>query len=427
MMNTAGDYSKSAYVKNYIIVIYLILMSGSFFQRLYMDTFQKVNIVLMVLLIAVKMLRRDGSLRFVPKNVLFVFVITAIIGTFLNMIYWFDFGSIWGYVANISLVLMPFLLITEADFDLFKDCFIEFLIFIAAVSLVLFYIPAITSVLPSFDFTERTVAGGYQWYLVYARFINNNNVWYNRNIGIFWEPGMYQGYLIFAMLLICLRKVRKADIVRLAILIFAVISTGSTTGYILLLAVMLIFINRLLSGQPPAIRYTVIIMGCMALLILFNTASNDIFLSLLPSDAAAKLTDTENASRNTRLYNMFSDARLAIQNPFGIANSQIDTARELSMRQYSINIDSSVTNSTMSMLLTYGMIPGIFYFCVNIKSCFNLSKDKLFCLIVFLIMIIIINTEPHYLCLFFAFVFYEWCLNKPVEDACQDEGLKVNY
>lgn len=401
---------KSEYIKSYIAVIYLILMSGTFLQRLYMDTFQKINIVLMLLLIAYKVLKKDGSLRYVPRNIVSLFVAAAIIGTFINMFYWGDYGSIWGYVANISLVLMPFLLISEVDFDLFKESFIKVIVLIAAVSLVFFYIPALPDALPNIRFTERTVAGGYQWYVLYAKFINTNNIWYSRNIGIFWEPGMYQGYLIFGMLLICMRKIRKRDIISLILLVLAVISTGSTTGYILLLMMILIFINRLLSRQSQAFRYTVVIILLVGILVLFNFSSNDILLSLLPSEAAQKLTDTGNASRNTRLYNILSDAQLAFKNPFGIANSQIDTVRELSMRQYSSDVDSSVTNSTMSMLLTYGMIPGILYFALNVFSCFKLDKDKLFCLIVFAIMIITVNTEPHYLCLFFTFIFYEWAI-----------------
>lgn len=402
--------SKSEYVKSYITVLYLILMSGTFLQRLYMDTFQKINIVLVILLITYKILKKDSSLRYVPRNIVSLFVATAIIGTIINIVYWSDYSSIWGYVANISLVLMPFLLISEVDFELFKESFINVIIFITAVSLIFFYIPALPNALPNIRFTEKTVAGGYQWYILYAKFINTNNIWYSRNIGIFWEPGMYQGYLIFGMLLICLRKIRKRDIIRLILLVFAVISTGSTTGYILLLLMALIFINNLLSRQGPAVRYTIVLILLIGILVLFNISSNDILLSLLPSDAVQKLTDTENASRNTRLYNIISDAQLALKNPLGIANSQIDTVREYSIRQFSSDVDSSVTNSTMSMLLTYGMIPGILYFALNVFSCFKLDRDKLFCLIVFVIMIITVNTEPHYLCLFFTFIFYEWAV-----------------
>lgn len=383
-------------------------MSGSFLQQLYMNNFQKVNIVVTIIFVLWKLLKRGDTIRYVPRKLTSFFLMAGIVGVFVNMVVWIDFGSFWGYIANASLIIMPFLLLSEVKFELFSECFIKIMVFIAAISIVFFYIPFIPRILPSIRFTNKTVYGGYQWFLIYAKYINSNNAMFARNIGVFWEPGIYQGYLIFTMVLICLRKITKKDIVRIIVLIAAVLSTASTTGYILLLAMVLVFINRILSNQKPALRYAVVLIGCVAILILFNFSGNDFLLSLLPSDVSTKLMDTGNASRNTRLYNIFSDARLAIQNPFGIANSQIDTARISSMHQFSNDVDSSVTNTSMSMLLTYGMIPGILYFALNVKSCFSISKDKLFCLIVFMIMIIIVNTEPHYLCLFFTFIFYMW-------------------
>ena len=70
----------------------------------------------------------------------------------------------------------------------------------------------------------------------------NEGVMQVRNSGPFWEPGAFSGYLILALFFI-LRDLRnKKTLVTSCILIATILTTRSTTGYIALAVIMLIYL-----------------------------------------------------------------------------------------------------------------------------------------------------------------------------------------
>ena len=79
----------------------------------------------------------------------------------------------------------------KAYFDYFIDAYIKTMLVLVVCSLVFFYFPQVLNVMPGT--VLKTSRWSYDFYGIYAKFHNAEYEIFERNIGIFWEPGMYQG------------------------------------------------------------------------------------------------------------------------------------------------------------------------------------------------------------------------------------------
>lgn len=387
-----------------MIVIYLLVMSGSVFQHSGMDSLQKINSCVAIIM-SVRYLLKRGINFVVKKNILDIFMVLSAIGLTIIMVLWNDISGISGYVGIYSLLLVSYFISRRNDFEKIKNMYIDTILFIAFVSLVLFFGQTITSKLPYISLDD----GNYKYYLIYAQFSNNRITVLNRNIGIFWEPGMYQGILIFTMLLIALKnEQKKNEIVKQIILTIAVISTQSTTGLILLPFVLFIYVMKQLETINKKIQCIFLVFVIGAFLIMFCTLDfSNMLLQLFPSEVGEKLTDVNNISRNTRFYNLIVDGTIIVRNPFGVPSTYLTAMRDNIRETLSAVTDSATTNSNLAMAINYGLIPGLLYLATVVKGCMNLSENRFVSLIALLIFLVVINTEPHYLCLLLnVFIFY---------------------
>jgi len=83
----------------------------------------------------------------------------------------------------------------------------------------------------------------------------------HRNSGLYWEPGALSGYCLLAMLLLAFARERvsaRRYRASLVILILAVLSTLSTTGYLLLPLVLLVHVLRASSGRGSGFAMAVL-------------------------------------------------------------------------------------------------------------------------------------------------------------------------
>lgn len=394
-------------LKMYIVVFYLLLMSGSVIQHEYMDLLQKINILVSFLLLLVYY---GGNERFliIKKNALNIFMLLSGIGLLLMMILWGDLSGISSYIGRFSLLLTPYLLVKHFDFTRFKYAFIKTMLGIAIVSIVLFCVPSLLKMLPRIDM-GGTGSSGYSFYFIYARFSNTFIPVLQRNIGIFWEPGMYQGFLIFTMLLISFEKKQKGYLWKQIVFGIALITTQSTTGLLLLPFVAYVYVVCLIKERVNTkfVNFisTIAIFSIVIALIIPDTYR--VLMKLFPSEIMEKLMDTENTSRNTRFYNFMIDGSLILKYPYGIPNNISTLLRSEIRNNLALVTDSASTNTTMSMALNYGIISGVMYLYLTVRACFHMVRDKVSAVITLVIVMTVLNTEPHYLCLLFnVFIFY---------------------
>ena len=266
----------------------------------------------------------------------------------------------------------------------------------------------------------------YDFYGIYAKFHKAEYEILERNIGIFWEPGMYQGYVIFASILVAVRKeISWKTIIYQILMVVCIFSMKSTTGYLLLIPVFLIYALKSAEGFNKKVQFlmTAVIIG-ITVIIFFN---NDILygiIEFISPDIIPKISNTSNESTATRLYSTLIDMNLVVRHPFGINILEIDSMRAQMAGILRYMVDGSNINTTFTMMLYYGVIPGLLYLFLQIKACFMMSDNRFISAVILVITLIIINTEPHYMTLLFTtfFMYFARKIEKNEYNEMQSEG-----
>lgn len=391
----------------YLAVIYTLIMSGSVFQYAYMGTLGTVNIFVTAFLFCAYILRHGTGITRLKKNIADIFVILSGVGLLACMAVWLDFSAFLGYVSKFCVVLMPWLICKYIKMEDFMETYIKVIFFIAVVSLVLFLFPAVLSLFPIKTVIE-TSQWSFDYYLIYAAYHNPIYKTYLRNIGIFWEPGMYQGYLIFAMMYVAAAKKRNIrNLLYQLVMVATLFTAQSSTGFILLLPVLMIYVLTGIPAKRKVLRVLLTMAAVAAVGVLL--LEPQIFFSILdaisPSISAKLRAGNTGGSMGTRVYGMLADAYLAIRNPFGIGETQLSAYRSSVMGMLGFLTDGANINTTFTMMLYYGWIPGILYLVMMVKGCFRFFGKNLIGMVALIIMLVIINTEPHYMTLFFTIIF----------------------
>ena len=384
---------------------YLLLMSGSVLQILNMGLFQKWNMYIAVaglVFLAVKSKRI--TLRLDLSS---TFLILACISILLIPILWNEMNNFVVNTANFCLLLTPFIITKIVGFEDFKRVYLKMMLLLVAVSLLFFNFPDLLAVIPKQVMVRSDGGWSYDFYYLYAQYSNRSVDIYNRNIGIFWEPGMYQGFVLFAMMLVAAEKpITKGWVFYQLIMAVCVLTIKSTTGYILLLPILLIYLLRFSHRMTPRtqVLLVVAVLILMIVLLVFPGAFMGV-LKVLPGNVEDKLTD-DNLSFSTRMYGMLADLKLAVQHPLGVGVSSVDALRAETIANMNAVSDGANINTTFTMMLYHGVIPGILFLCICCRACMRMSGSALFNGLFLLMSMVIINTEPHYLTLFFTTAFF---------------------
>ncbi len=124
------------------------------------------------------------------------------------------------------------MIMSNVDRDCFKKVYINTIYIIALISIPCFFwvvlVPSAT--LP---FTISDIDSGFYGTFYYTLGTIKNGV-FRRNSGIFWEPGLFQIYLNYALALLIVDKENsvKRPMVKFVVMSIAVLTTMSTMGYI---------------------------------------------------------------------------------------------------------------------------------------------------------------------------------------------------
>lgn len=391
----------------YIVVFYILLLSGSVIHYGNMDVIGNINAVITVIVLFVYCLNNKMTLGKINKNIADIFVVCGGIGLLISMLLWRNFSFLIGYLDTYCLIFLPWLICKLIKFNKFMNAYLKIIFFLAVISLILYIFPIVLTYCP-FKIVIETSDWDYDYYIFYASFRNATQEILTRNIGIFWEPGMYQGYLILAMLYIAVtQKINIKTIIFQIVMFLTIITTQSTTGYILLLPIIFILI---LSNIPCRWKKVRFIMTMLVIILVFVLMINpqllySVFEGFAPDLVNKLRLENNGGSMGTRFYSLLIDVYLAIRNPFGIGILQVDSYRKNIAGLLGFLVDGSNINTTFTMMLYFGLIPGIMYLIMMIKGSFNCFSNKIIAILAIIIFLIIINTEPHYLTMFFTTIF----------------------
>ena len=236
--------------------------------------------------------------------------------------------------------------------------------------------------IPTIESSSHTIPTFY--YLGAAAYTEEYGFLGYRNCGIFWEPGLYQIYLNFALIyfLYSPKLFYKNKWLVVFYLIFSVYTTGSTTG-LFLCAFIIGYYMIFNSKMNNAMKFIVITVAIVL--------SGGVIYSYLLLNLTTKM---DSASYLARMTDLTFGFEVFKEKPFlgyGIAND-IYTAKFSAM----FGIERGDSNGLMNLLISFGLI-GLVVYVISLyrfaKSCVSIFADRVI-LLVLLWAIVSLCTEP---------------------------------
>lgn len=299
-------------INHYLLIYLLIVFQESILFNMYSSAIYVFTIVLsgMFLLSRRKLLS--------SKYMIFVYVLAIL----LVGVVFISRGSL--SIASVLNILSRFLLVLlvyEFDKKHFSERYIKLVAFLAGISLPLFAIQCVNAnilktILPEYVFLER---GRY-----YGTLLFSYSNWHEfRNIGIATEPGRYQIYLTAALYLLLFRTERynlsfAKQRLYGVLIISALVTAQSVTGYISLLLIILTYILITNKRQNNNKSFIVIAIGIILIYLLLQGSESILYKSFLNKimNNSGEL-DLTVSSGGSRIVSILTDFKIALDYPLG--------------------------------------------------------------------------------------------------------------
>lgn len=192
----------------------------------------------------------------------------------------------------------------------FSKVYVNVMFFVSVISLCFFLYNQHFGLLLGLPTSDHTFT-----LFVYTELVEKSGDFISRNSGMFWEPGAFQSYINIAIFFIFSKHtLTLKDYLKAIVLLITVITTYSTSGYIILGLILAYFIwnNKRIS---VLLKFILIILMLIAFLNLYYSLD---FLSDKVSNAVAAEGQVE-----SRLTDHIRLSSLILKHPF-IGNSFLD-------------------------------------------------------------------------------------------------------
>ena len=215
----------------YVLTLYIIFATDSLFfstniQKNIVKLSQYIIIILTFIMFFYYFIQREQKV-----DLFFLSLLCAIL--LIGMLATEDYTG--GYFYKIFLLLFSFLFFQCFSTDDFFKAYLFWMGIIAIVSLAAFVVGNLVTAIPFLPKITNVLGRNYISFLFTN--VPETVALRNRNYGPFWEPGVYQGYLIVALML-CLFYKKKQNPWEILLYCVAILTTYSTTGIMALAAVM---------------------------------------------------------------------------------------------------------------------------------------------------------------------------------------------
>lgn len=263
--------------------------------------------------------------------------------------------------------LLGYCIVKYFGADKILRCFVHIMVLIAVISLIAFALSLIsTEIFKNFP-TITVVAQKSKRVskfanLIFTVILTESIDMRPRNYGIFSEPGMYQVYIVFTLLIVLYGKFKKRKLL-IVIMLLAIISTFSTTGYIVVALLLFTYYitNKEISNKNKCV-------GIVAAIIMLIAVMQNEYIYNMVFD---KLKHIGNSSTISRLYSFPVNFWIWLKNPIvGVGAVNIDMMSE--SFAYSMT-GSSFFHNTNTFMYTLGCY-GIFVFGIEIWKTYVLAK-----------------------------------------------------
>lgn len=258
------------------------------------------------------------------------------------------------YFFEVAVILQAYFICTVVSIEDFKKVFTNIMSVLALISVVGFALryvyPGIVNHLPVLTNLSDLKYGN----LILTTIPHDVIYVTFRNYGIFREPGVYQFFLNLALIFL-LEKPKYSKSWQLYALLVAMVFTFSTAGYILAIAIILVyfFLDRL------QIKASTVLPMLIAILVVGSLFSRGIIKA--DSNIFSKLFSS-NASTNSRFGSIAVDFHIAKMKPvFGSGFEFVENNfRIIALDEFALN-EMHNTNTIMKMMAVFGFaMPCVF-------------------------------------------------------------------
>jgi|GEM_PF-1408150 len=385
---------------NIILLLLLINATGGIYHLLWGEIFAPLTYF--VLLICFYTLRNNE--KFITKKLLLIIIIILLFLAFNYLIVPFD-SSAWFYLKTASRFVL--VLFVYRYYELSKSNIISDLTnalkIIAIHSLIGFVVSMVIHSYP-ISLIGRVTVDTLNYIFFRSAYISFIDYQIFRSQGIFWEPGVLQGFM---NILLFLSSFIKRDLKLQLLSITCITVTFSSTGFILLFTQILFIIKTYLKFS-----YFLNIKKIVLLTVCFLLFSPVIYLGV--DNVYNKFTNKGIHSSQGRMYDLYQGIKIILSYPLtGIGMdrdvySHVQSIEEtLDANEVKILVDwmdfdrQANSNSAVMIFVYFGVIFGLLYYYFLIKEDVIFVKKYLF-----IFLIIAINvTEPLIMSPFYLYFF----------------------
>lgn len=373
-------------IVNIFFVLFIILFSGhAFHTTQYASTYLLFLVGMIVFLLISKQFTKKALTVLDFSLIIFLLMI------FLTFITEFGSNAIvyFTYICNI---LIAYFTVTRFSFDKTVKILLNIMTWVTAFSIIGYILVNNTnfmSMLPSI--------------------ININGVEYKtaiifnyipsipeRNCGMFWEPGIFATYLSISLIFELIFKKRKTSFFRIIIFSLGIITANSSAGFALLPLCLLLLLTKKRKNKNLSLFFNLltVILIFVIIFAFFNLESLLQNSPLANNEYVQKLL-LENMESQSRVQALEHNMNIFFDFPiFGAGISYVSDHMQFVA-------DTSTTTYLLSAFGILGSLYTIFwaYGIFRQKNLNFLTK-----LLIFVIIIFIINKEPH------SQILFTWCL-----------------
>ncbi len=312
--------------------------------------------------------------------------------TFKSDVVWLLFAFAWiilggllhnelrgGTVSIIALFILGYSICRSCNMHDFIEAFLKLMTIIAFVSVIGFAFASLIVKIGFIPSVYNSVGKEFKFLL----FTNVPIEGFTRNYGPFTEPSRFQAYLNLTLILLLFTD-NKISYKRVIIVLLALVTTFSTTGYLVIVVTLIAFIFskkvKMKMGTKALLAFPLIV-GCV---VLFYT--NDIF-----SNAINKLLKGgEDVSASTRYDSIKINLLIFKDNFFfGAGFSGSEEAFASIMSKYGFNAQTN-TITPLIYFSKFGVVVGLYYIFNLFTAAKHLSNSKSYG-IIFLALLLMVS------------------------------------
>lgn len=292
-------------------------------------------------------------------------------------------------ISIVFSVLVTLLYVNIYDFETFKTCFVKVMKFLCLISLIGFVLfllfPSLNNHFVSYN------ASGYRFSNLFLYVHNGDSV---RNMGMFWEPGAFQTFILIAMLIECLKE--KTDIKTMLLFAVTILTTFSTTGYLgMVMVFLLAFMKKKDKYDKTRVAITWILLAMLVFVyfnqdMLFSTSTHSTFGKLISFFEDKQYNSTSQvSSAAVRYYALIKPLQEFVKHPlFGCGVAGLSQ----NLYQYTKGMN---TCTFVNWFAVYGIFFGSVMLCGFVKLSHRLGKNWLMSLGVVVVLFIATMSENY--------------------------------